>query len=140
MRVVIDTNVLVRALIRPRSAAAQLLTHLRAGEITYLYCDAGLKELVDVLNRPKLREKYHLTPHYLGRFFQLLRRYGELVTPTITVEACRDPKDNMFLEVALTANADLIISEDSDLLILHPFETIPIVSIVTAVELITSSS
>jgi predicted nucleic acid-binding protein len=44
------------------------------------------------------------------------------------VTACRDPKDNKFLELAITAGASCIIKGDQDLLILHPFENIPIVS------------
>jgi uncharacterized protein len=48
--------------------------------------------------------------------------------PVVKITACRDPKDDMFLELALTANADCIISRDEDLLVLHPFENIPILN------------
>ena len=47
---------------------------------------------------------------------------------TRTVTACRDPKDNKLLELALSASASLIISGDSDLLVMHPFDVISIVS------------
>jgi uncharacterized protein len=41
---------------------------------------------------------------------------------------CRDPKDNMFLELALSGNADLIISGDNDLLVLNQFRGIPVIT------------
>ena len=49
-----------------------------------------------------------------------------LVDPAIEIKECRDPKDNMFLELALAANVSCLISGDSDLLALHPFRGIPI--------------
>ena len=45
-----------------------------------------------------------------------------------TINACRDPKDNKFLELAIAANAACIITGDDDLLILNPFRTIPILN------------
>jgi uncharacterized protein len=45
-----------------------------------------------------------------------------------TVKACRDPKDDMFLECAIRARADLLIAGDKDLLVLSAFEGIPIVT------------
>ena len=48
--------------------------------------------------------------------------------PTVNITACRDPKDDMFLSLAVTAGADCIISRDEDLLVLHPFENIPILT------------
>ena len=44
----------------------------------------------------------------------------------VCFEACRDPKDNKFLELAITASAQYIISRDEDLLVLHPFRSITI--------------
>jgi len=49
-----------------------------------------------------------------------------VVEPIISIETCRDPDDDKFLELAVEEEADLIISGDSDLLVLHPFEGIPI--------------
>ena len=44
------------------------------------------------------------------------------------VQACRDPRDNKFLEIAVNGEADIIISGDEDLLVLHPFRGIEIVT------------
>ena len=45
-----------------------------------------------------------------------------------TVRACRDPKDDKFLEVAINGGAEWIVTGDNDLLVLHPFEGVDIVS------------
>ncbi len=50
------------------------------------------------------------------------------MTPRHTVTDCRDPKDNKFLELALSAKARAIITGDQDLLVLHPYKNIPIIS------------
>jgi predicted nucleic acid-binding protein len=50
------------------------------------------------------------------------------VVVTEVVSECRDPKDNKFLELALSGKALCIISGDDDLLVLHPFRGIPVVS------------
>jgi putative PIN family toxin of toxin-antitoxin system len=52
---------------------------------------------------------------------------GEAVMVTEQIVACRDPKDDKFLEVAATGKADVVVSGDEDLLTLHPFAGIPIV-------------
>ena len=58
----------------------------------------------------------------------LIRLRGEKVDPTHQVTVCRDPHDDMFLEVALSGGADFVISKDDDLLVLSPFEGIPIIT------------
>lgn len=76
--------------------------------------------------RPRL-QKYVVAgrvPTFLARFSQLILE----VEPTETIAECRDPKDDKFLEVAVAAGAEAIISRDLDLLSLHPFRGIPIIS------------
>ena len=51
---------------------------------------------------------------------------GEHVTVTREIRACRDPKDDKFLELAVSGQADVIVTGDDDVLALHPFEGIPI--------------
>jgi uncharacterized protein len=52
---------------------------------------------------------------------------AELVSITEHIAACRDPKDDKFLELAVNGKADVIVSGDADLLALNPFRGIPIV-------------
>lgn len=128
MRAVVDTNVIVRALIRPRGTVGPVLLRLRQGDYTLLYSDSLLEELADVLNRPRIRDKYRLTNNDIQTVLALILLRGEAVTPDQTITICRDPKDNKFLEVAVAGRADVIVTGDDDLLVLHPFTGIPIVS------------
>lgn len=91
MRIVADTNVLVSAAIKPNGRFA---SQLRQGTFTLLVSDDSLNERIDVINRPHLRQKYTLTPHYIHAYLHLIRLRSEYVEPTKTITACRDEKDN----------------------------------------------
>lgn len=126
MRSVIDTGVLVSALIRRQGTTGEVLRLLRDGQFTAVYSTDILVEIIDVLGRPALRAKYHIEPDDIRIVINVIRLRGDLVIPTRKVTACRDPKDDKFLEAALAGKADAIISGDADLLVLNPFEEIPI--------------
>jgi putative PIN family toxin of toxin-antitoxin system len=102
MRVVVDTNIPVRALIRPHGTVGPVLLRLRYGEYTLLYAQSLLEELVDVLNRPRIREKYRLTDQDIQTVVSLILLRGEAVTPGERISACRDSKDDKFLALPLT--------------------------------------
>jgi putative PIN family toxin of toxin-antitoxin system len=126
MRAVVDTNILVRALIMPQGTVGPVLLRLRRGEYTLLYAHPLLEELIDVLNRPRIRHKYSLTEDDIQVVVSLILLRGEAVAPEQRITACRDPRDDKFLEVAVTGKADIIVSGDQDLLVLNPFAGIPI--------------
>ena len=128
LRVVVDTNVLVSAVILPASRVGAVLLRLRQGTFTPLYCAETLEELASVLARPRIRDKYHVTNADIRAVLDLILLRGEYVELIERVTVCRDPKDDLFLEVALAGTSDLIVSGDSDLLSLHPFRGIPIVT------------
>ena len=52
-----------------------------------------------------------------------------LLTVDITIEACRDPDDNRILECAVAGQADTIVTGDKDLIVLHPFRGIQILTV-----------
>ncbi len=138
MRAVVDTNILVSALIRPQGAVGPMIVHLRRGDYTLLYNDATLEELVDVLNRPRIREKYGLNDADIRAVVALILLRGEFVVPEVTIRACRDPHDDKFLTVAVNGHADVIVSGDDDLRVLSPFQGIPVVSPRDFLEMLTS--
>lgn len=80
-------------------------------------------ELFAVLQRPRIASK--ITPPFVNGMRRLFAA-AELVTITERVAACRDPKDDKFLELALNGKADVIVSGDADLLVLDTFRAIPI--------------
>ena len=126
MRAVIDTGVFVSALIRRQGTTGSVLRALRDGRFTAIYSSDIVVEIIDVLGRAAFRKKYHIEPDDITVLVNLIRLRGELVIPTRKVNACRDPKDDKFLEAALATQTDCIVSGDGDLLDLTSYEEIPI--------------
>ena len=129
MRAVVDTNVLASALIRRQGVAGQVLQHLRDGRFTIIYSVPLLVELVEVLSRPQIQQKYNILSDDITALINLIRLRGELVSPNRQIDACRDPEDNRILEAAVECNADAIVSGDADLLDMREFEAIPILRV-----------
>ncbi|MCO5185676.1 MAG: putative toxin-antitoxin system toxin component, PIN family [Anaerolineae bacterium] len=127
-RVVVDTNILVSGIIKPSGLTGAVLRQLRDGNFTILYAPVLLDELVDVLNRPRICDKYRIAHEDIKTIVALVMLRGEGVTPDRKISVCRDPKDDMFLEIAVAGDADVIVSGDEDLLVLNPFEGIQIVA------------
>jgi predicted nucleic acid-binding protein len=84
------------------------------------------REVTDVLSRPKFARAVSLARR--ERFLEELRRSAIWFEPSIAVSDCRDAKDDKYLELALAAGANMIVSSDGDLLVLHPWRGIPILS------------
>ncbi len=125
VRVVIDTNVVISAALLPRSLPRQAFDRaLEHG--TVLISSATVAELNDVLRRPRFDKYVHEDERL--EFLATLVRDAELVVVSDVVTDCRDPKDNKFLELALSGKATHIVSGDEDLLVLHPFRGIPILT------------
>ena len=83
-------------------------------------------EIIEVLGRVRFRTKYHIEPDDITALVNPIRLRGELVAPKLKISACRDPKDDKFLEAAVAAQADCIVSGDPDLLDMSSFAEIPI--------------
>ncbi len=128
IRAVVDTNILVSAVIKPSGTLGQVLRRLRDGGFVLLYTEPILTEVVDVLNRPRIRDKYQLDVSAIETVMALVLLRGEPVVPTRRIVVCRDPRDNMFLEAAADGNASMIVSGDDALLDLDIFEGIPIIN------------
>ncbi len=128
MRAVVDTNIFVSALIRPNGKPGLIIQNLRDGNFTLLYSDVLLNEWLDVLSCPRIQNKYHITYEDIQTVLMLILLRGEAVKSNRQITTCRDPKDNQFLEIAVAGQADVIVSGDKDLLVLDPFENIPIVT------------
>lgn len=124
-RIVADTNCLISRLLLPKSVPGEAVRHaVEYGSL--LVSEATMNELADVLSRPKF-DRY-ITLEDRQQFLRLLGRLAEFVAAVYTVRECRDPKDNKFLEVALSGKADVILTGDADLLTLNPWREIAILS------------
>jgi len=125
MRAVIDTNVLVSAVIFPNSVPRQAVRKALHDGIL-LFSDPTLNELKTVLFRSKI-DRY-VTREERAVFLAQLESVAEMVPTVQIVRECRDPKDDKFLEVALNGRADVIITGDADLLRMHPWRGIAILT------------
>ena len=87
---------------------------------------ATMDELAAVLGRAKFDP--YLSVADRQEFIRLLGRIAEMVPIVRVVRACRDPRDDKFLEVAVNGRADLVVTGDRDLLELDPFMGVAILS------------
>ena len=124
-RIVVDTNVFVSAVLLPLSVP-RLAVHKALDQGVLLFSDATMTELEEVLTRSKFDQYSGIAERML--FLGQLRSTAEFVSIVQIVRECRDPKDNKFLEVALNGRADLIITGDADLLALHRWREIAILT------------
>ena len=127
MRVVIDTNVLISAVIKPQNRLGMVIVRLRKGDYVLLYSEELLDELTEVMARPKLR-KYGLNPETAGAVIDSILAKGEKVKLMTVFDICRDPDDNLLLALAVDGDADYIVSGDQDLLDLMKVQVIPIIT------------
>lgn len=125
LRVVCDTNTLISYLLLPNSVSSSAVRKAFERGVL-LVSESTLNELADVLARPKF-DRY-ISVEDRQAFFRLFSRMYERVNIVYPVNACRDPKDNQFLEVAVNGGASIIISGDAYLLVLHPFQGISILT------------
>lgn len=118
-----DTNTMVSALLFESSKPAQaLFKALHTGSV--LSSLATLEELADVLRRPKF--DVYVSQEERQSFLSNFILATTLVEVTTKIEACRDAKDNKFLELAVDGTADFIVTGDKDLLDIHPFQGVMI--------------
>lgn len=122
-RLVLDTNVLVSRLLVPQTVPAKAVDKALV-EGQPIASDATLEELAEVLARPKFDP--YVSINERQEFLRLLGRVVEIVPIIHRIQACRDPRDDRFLELAINGEAEFIVSGDDDLLALNPFRGIPI--------------
>lgn len=122
-KLVIDTNLWISRLLMPGGQAAKAVDHGLAWGLPLMSEDT-LTELVNVLARPKFDRYVSLADRQ--QFIRLLGGIVRVIPITQRITACRDPKDDKFLDIALNGDARMILTGDNDLLELHPFHGIEI--------------
>ncbi|MEW5986442.1 MAG: putative toxin-antitoxin system toxin component, PIN family [Chloroflexota bacterium] len=122
IRAVLDTNVFLRALINPHSYCGRLLTEF-VDQYELVLSPAIIREVLEVLQRPRLLAKLpQITQIDVVRLITLFEG-AHVIDPPEVPSVSRDPKDDMFLACARLANANYLITEDKDLLVLAAYET-----------------
>jgi putative PIN family toxin of toxin-antitoxin system len=106
LRLVIDTNVLISAAIKPAGLERTVLLLAITKPARWYVSRPILEEYREVLARPELRIRKGLRQHLL----QLIKNHSYTVAPTKPLEVTRDPDDNIFLECADAARADYLVT------------------------------
>lgn len=133
MRIVLDTNVLVSALISRDGPPGLLLAAIRRERLTLVTSEAQLDELRTVLSRERLRP--YIRPEEAEDLIRNLEAIGEVVADLPDVDASPDPDDNRILATTVAGRADLIVSGDKKhMLILDRVDDIPIVTAAAAAD------
>ena len=127
MRVVLDTNILVSALIAPAGKPAAIYSAWVEGKFTLLTCAAHLDELLATLQKPRVAEL--VKPHKAGRLVNQIKRLAEDASLLPPVNRSPDPTDDFLLALCEAGNADYLVTGDkSGLLVLNRHKTTRIVS------------
>ena len=123
-RFVIDTNSLISAFLLEKSVSRFAYDRARAAG-TIVLSSETYREFGDVFIRPKFDRYVALSKRQ--QIIEDIQSVAVLLEVTKTITACRDPKDDKFLLLAVSVGAS-IITGDQDLLVLHPFQNIPILT------------
>ncbi|PZQ45939.1 MAG: putative toxin-antitoxin system toxin component, PIN family [Rhodovulum sulfidophilum] len=125
-RVVLDTNVLISALLQPKGPPRAAIDAVRTAGGVLLFSEPTFDELRTRLERPKF-DRY-ASREGRALFLVQLDAVSEWVSITGARMGCRDPDDDKLLETAMMGEADCLITGDRDLLVMSPFHDIPILS------------
>jgi uncharacterized protein len=125
LRVVLDTNVLVSAIISD-GKSRELLKKGIANQYSILISDPILRELTVVLKRPKFK----VSEDEVKNIILAIIRTAEVIMVKTKIKAVKeDPKDDMIIETAIDGGADIIVTGDSHLLSLETFRGINITTV-----------
>ena len=125
-RFVFDANVIVSAFLFKNSPPRLALETAKNQGIIIL-SDTVIDELSNVLSRSKF-DRY-LAKSIRQELLETLVEASLLVQPSESTDECRDPKDNKYLELAISGHAESLITGDEDLLVLNPFRNIKIITV-----------
>lgn len=130
LRVVLDTSVLVSTVLSPMGVPAQVFMAWRAHCYSLFTTPAILRELVETLERPRIRRRYPVTDAKVDEILQILRELAAFVPGTADVSdsGVRDTNDEVILSACVEARAHVLVSSDKDLLVLGAYRGTAIVT------------
>jgi putative PIN family toxin of toxin-antitoxin system len=106
IRVVLDTNIIVSALLQPLGPPAQAFLLAVEASVQLFISGSVYAEYEEVVRRPRLR----LDENTIATALRVIREKSLWVRPTEAIQACADPDDDIFLECAQAARADFIVT------------------------------
>lgn len=137
MRVVLDANVFVSAILSPKGATGTVLRAWRDGRFLLVISPAILNEIGRVLAYPKIKKRHGWNPSMIQYFLDHVEAVGILTFPDVTLTVIQqDLSDNRYFECAVEGEADVIVSGDHHLLDLGMYDGIPIITVNTFVKML----
>ncbi len=127
VKVIIDTNIIISALITKGYPQQILIEIVFARKVNLCLSSPIFEEWLEVVNRDKFKKNAHFQTN-AEIFINKLLDLSTFYSPSIKIDLLKDKKDNMFLELALEANADYIITGNSNDFTLYKFEGTKILS------------
>jgi len=124
-KIVIDTNVLVSALLNSNSNEGKVYYHIIENEKVVLSQDL-FNEYTRTISKTKFKKYFDIEE--ISEALALLLEVGKIIKTKSKIFDCRDAKDNKLLELAVDSKANYIISGDDDLLSLNPYKKIKIIT------------
>jgi hypothetical protein len=115
VKVVIDNNIWISALIAPAGSAAELVGSWRDGTFRIVVSDPLIAELYEVLTRPVFLTKYRFTERDVENLTSSIAENAEWVALRGSINWCRDVDDNMIIETAMRGKAQYLITGDKDI-------------------------
>ena len=137
IRSVLDTNIFISGVLHQAGLPGQILVAWRSGWFKLITSAKINEEILEVFNRPRIREKYHIEDRIMD-IGAILYTQATWVEPKHQLKVSKDPDDNKFLEAALQGNATYIVTGDKkDLLLLKGYKGIHIVTPTEFIKIIT---
>jgi putative PIN family toxin of toxin-antitoxin system len=114
-KILIDTNVWVSAFLNPSGYPAKIITAWLEDKMQIVISMPLLKEILDVLQRPRIQKKYKYSAEEIKTYLDLIFQRAEKNEPAGNINLCRDTRDNIVLETALSGQAKYLVTRDDDI-------------------------
>ena len=115
VKAVIDTNVWVSSLLNPFGFPARLRKSFEEGAFHAVISEPILEEPAEVLNRPRIKDKYRISEHDIKELLILIEEKAEPVLLSGDIAICRDKDDNLIIETAIKGQAVFLVTRDDDI-------------------------
>ena len=115
IKVLIDTNVWVSAFRNPNGYPAKIVTAWLEDKIEIIDSIPLFKEISDVLQRPRIKSKYRYSNEEIEKYLDLIFQRAKKVESIGNISLCRDARDNMVLETALSGKVKYLVTRDDDI-------------------------
>jgi putative PIN family toxin of toxin-antitoxin system len=138
MRLILDTNILLSALLSPLGAPGKLLTAWERKAFTLVACDALIEELRDVASRPFFRARLRASTSEL--LAAGIRDFSLFCRDLLFSHAAPDPKDSYLLALAESSQADFLVTGDKQLVALVNHKSTRIVTPAAMIEILNAQN